>query len=170
MDQSIFHLDKAFNQNSVFNLIQIQVMPFLQHGGFLLYVVSLVPLSTITIPFQMCNTLLEYVWLSSIPRPLQNILPHQPELTKGIFHDYLTKRQLPEIGLLNSLLQFAAGIGFIRNMPPRLRNRQRFGSTRFTQAQANLGLGFFLPFSCFFKRISYSSVKDKCMESYFKMQ
>ena len=65
----------------------------------------------------------------SIPRPLQNILPHQPELTEGTSHDYLTKRQLSEIGLLNPLLQVAAGIGFIRNVPPRLRNRQRFGST-----------------------------------------
>lgn len=77
----------------------------------------------------MCNTLREYVLLPSIPRPLQNILPHQPELTEGISHDYLTKRQLSEIGLLNPLLQVAAGIGFIRNVPPRLRNRQRFGST-----------------------------------------
>lgn len=77
----------------------------------------------------MCNTLREYVLLSSISWPLQNILPHQPKLPKGIFHDYLTKRQLPEVGLLNPLLQLAAGIGFIRNVPPRLRNRQRFGST-----------------------------------------
>ena len=65
----------------------------------------------------------------AIPRALQNILAHQPELTEGISHNHLTKRQLPEIGLLNPLLQFAAGIGFIRNVPPRLRNRQRFGST-----------------------------------------
>ena len=77
----------------------------------------------------MCSILLEYGFSPSIPRPLQNILSHQPKLTKGIFHDYLTKRQLPEVGLLNPLLQFAAGIGFIRNMPPRLRNRQRFAST-----------------------------------------
>ena len=62
----------------------------------------------------------------SIPRSLQNILSHQPELTKGIFYNHLTKRQLPEVGLLNPLLQFAAGIGFIRNVPPRLQNRQRF--------------------------------------------
>ena len=65
----------------------------------------------------------------SIPRSLQNILSHQPELTKGIFYNHLTKRQLPEVGLLNPPLQFAAGIGFIRNVPPRLQNRQRFGST-----------------------------------------
>ena len=77
----------------------------------------------------MCNTLLEYVWLPSIPRPLQDILPHQPKLTDWISHDNLTKRQLPEVGLLNPLPQIVAGIGFIRNMPPRLRNRQRFGST-----------------------------------------
>ena len=77
----------------------------------------------------MCSILLEYGFSPSIPRPLQNILPHQPELPKRIFYNHLTKRQLPEIGLLNPLLQFAAGIGFIRNMPPRLRNRQRFGST-----------------------------------------
>lgn len=77
----------------------------------------------------MCNTLREYVLLSSISWPLQNILPNQPKLAKGIFHDYLTKGQLPEIGLLNPLLQVVAGIGFIRNVPPRLRNRQRFGST-----------------------------------------
>ncbi len=85
--------------------------------------------------------------LPSIPRPLQDILSHQPELPKRIFHDYLTQGQLPEISLLNPLLQLAAGIGYIRNVPPRLRNRQRFGSTRFTQAQANLGLGFIMPFS-----------------------
>ena len=77
----------------------------------------------------MCNTLREYVLLSSISWPLQNILPHQPKLTDWIFHNHLTQRQLSEVGLLNPLLQFAAGIGFIRNMPPRLRNRQRFGST-----------------------------------------
>ena len=77
----------------------------------------------------MCNTFREYVLLPPIPRALQNIFSHQPELTKGIFHDYLTQRQLPEVGLLNPLLQLAAGIGFIRNVPPRLRNRQRFGST-----------------------------------------
>ena len=74
----------------------------------------------------MCNTLLEYVLLSSISWPLQDILSHQPELPKGIFHDYLTQRQLSEVGLLHPLLQLAAGIGFIRNVPPRLRNRQRF--------------------------------------------
>lgn len=67
--------------------------------------------------------------LPSIPRPLQNILPHQPELPKGIFHDYLAKRKLSEVGMLNPLLQSAAGVGFIRNVPPRLQNRQRFGST-----------------------------------------
>ena len=48
--------------------------------------------------------------LSPIPWALQNILSHQPELTKGIFHDYLTKRHLPEVGLLNPLLQVAAGV------------------------------------------------------------
>ena len=67
--------------------------------------------------------------LPAIPRALQNILPHQPKLPKRIFHDYLAKRQLSEVGLFNPLLQVAAGIGFIRNVPPRLRNRQRFGST-----------------------------------------
>ena len=77
----------------------------------------------------MCSILLEYGFSPSIPRPLQDILSHQPKLTKRIFHNYLTKRQLPEIGLLNPFLQLAAGIGFIRNVPPRLRNRQRFGST-----------------------------------------
>lgn len=65
----------------------------------------------------------------SIPRSLQNILSHQPKLPKGIFHNYPAQRQLPEVGLLNPLLQIVAGIGFIRNVPPRLRNRQRFGST-----------------------------------------
>ena len=65
----------------------------------------------------------------SIPRSLQNILPNQPELTKGIFYNHLTKRQLPEVGLLDSLLQLTAGVGFIRKVPPRLQNRQRFGST-----------------------------------------
>ena len=65
----------------------------------------------------------------AIPWALQDILPNQPELTEGISHDYLTKRQLAEVGLLNPLLQIVAGIGFIRNVPPRLRNRQRFGST-----------------------------------------
>ena len=79
----------------------------------------------------MCSILLEYGFSPSIPRTLQNILPHQPELTKGIFYNHLTKRQLPKIGMLDPLLQFAAGIGFIRNMPPRLRNRQRFGSTNY---------------------------------------
>ena len=77
----------------------------------------------------MCSILLEYGFSPSISRPLQDILPNQPELTKGIFHDYLAKRKLPEVGLFNPLLQLAAGIRFIRNMPPRLRNRQRFGST-----------------------------------------
>lgn len=85
--------------------------------------------------------------LSTIPCPLQDILPHQPELTKGIFHNHLTKRQLPEVSMLNPLLQIAAGVRFIRNVPPRLRNRQRFGSTRFTRVQDLLGSGFFLPFS-----------------------
>ena len=33
MDQSIFHLDKASNQNSVFNLIQVQGMPFSSAWG-----------------------------------------------------------------------------------------------------------------------------------------
>lgn len=65
----------------------------------------------------------------AIPRALQNILAHQPKLPKRIFHDYLAQGQLSEIDLLNPLLQLAAGIGFIRNVPPRLRNRQRFGST-----------------------------------------
>ena len=77
----------------------------------------------------MCSILLEYGFSPSIPRPLQNILSNQPELPKRIFYNHLTKRQLPKIGMLDPLLQFAAGIGFIRNMPPRLRNRQRFGST-----------------------------------------
>ena len=79
----------------------------------------------------MCSILLEYGFSPSIPRPLQNILPHQPELSKRIFYNHLTKRQLAEVGLLNPLLQVATGIGFIRNVPPRLRNRQRFGSTIF---------------------------------------
>lgn len=78
----------------------------------------------------MCSILLEYGFSPSIPRPLQNILSHQPKLPKGIFHDYLTKRQLPKVGLLNPLLQIVAGIGFIRNVPQRLQNRQRFGSTK----------------------------------------
>ena len=77
----------------------------------------------------MCSILLEYGFSPSIPRPLQNILSNQPELSKRIFHDHLAQRQLPEVGLLNPLLQIVAGIGFIRNVPPRLRNRQRFGST-----------------------------------------
>ena len=77
----------------------------------------------------MCSILLEYGFSPSIPLPLQNILSNQPELPKRIFYNHLTKRQLPKIGMLDPLLQFAAGIGFIRNMPPRLRNRQRFGST-----------------------------------------
>ena len=77
----------------------------------------------------MCNTLREYVLLSSISWPLQDILSHQPELTKRVFHDHLAQGQLPEAGLLNPLLQFTAWIGFICNIPPRLRNRQRFGST-----------------------------------------
>lgn len=78
----------------------------------------------------MCNTLREYVLLPPIPWALQNILPHQPELSKGILHDHLAQGQLSEISLLNPLLQVTAGIGFIRNVPPRLRNRQRFGSTK----------------------------------------
>ena len=95
----------------------------------------------------MCNTLREYVLLPSIPRPLQNILSNQPELSKRIFHDHLAQRQLSEISLLNPLLQIVAGIGFIRNVPPRLRNRQRFGSTSFTRVQGFLNSGIFLPFS-----------------------
>ena len=91
----------------------------------------------------MCSILLEYGFSPSIPRPLQNILSNQPELPKRIFYNHLTKRQLPKIGMLDPLLQFAAGIGFIRNVPPRLRNRQRFGSTSFTRVQAILGSGFF---------------------------
>ena len=83
----------------------------------------------------MCNTLREYVLLSSISWPLQNILSHQPTLTDWIFHDHLAQGQLPEIGLLNPLLQLTAGVGFIRNVPPRLRNRQRFGSTRIRTAE-----------------------------------
>ena len=71
----------------------------------------------------------------SIPRSLQNILSHQPKLPKGIFHDYLTKRQLPEVGLLNPLLQLTAGVGFIRNVSQRLQNRQRFAAKYFTPAQ-----------------------------------
>lgn len=78
----------------------------------------------------MCNTFREYVLLPSIPRALQNIFSHQPKLAKRIFHNHLAKRQLPEVSLLNPLLQFAAGVRFIRNVPPRLQNRQRFGSTR----------------------------------------
>ena len=77
----------------------------------------------------MCSILLEYGFSPAISWSLQNILPHQPELTERIFYNHLTKGQLPEVGLLNPLLQFATGIGFIRNVPPRLRNRQRFGST-----------------------------------------
>ena len=77
----------------------------------------------------MCSILLEYGFSPSIPRSLQNILPHQPELAQRILHNHLAQRQLSEISLLNPLLQIVAGIGFIRNMPPRLRNRQRFGST-----------------------------------------
>lgn len=38
----------------------------------------------------MCNILLEYGLSPSIPRPLQDILSHQPELAKGILNDYLT--------------------------------------------------------------------------------
>ena len=94
----------------------------------------------------MCNTLQEYVLLSSISWPLKDILPHQPELTKGIFHDYLTKRQLSEVGLLNPLLQIVAGIRFIRNVPPRLRNRQRFGSTISKPSGMFLLGGFLLHF------------------------
>ena len=78
----------------------------------------------------MYNTLREYMLLPSISWPLQNILPNQPKLAKRIFHNHLAKRQLPEVGLLNPLLQLTAGIRFIRNVPPRLRNRQRFGSTK----------------------------------------
>ena len=77
----------------------------------------------------MCSIFLEYGLSPSIPRPLQNILSNQPELPKRIFYNHLTQWQLPEVGLFNPLLQLAAGIGFIRNVPPRLRNRQRFGST-----------------------------------------
>ena len=77
----------------------------------------------------MYNTLREYMLLPSISWPLQNILPNQPKLAKRIFHNHLAKRQLPEVGLLNPLLQLTAGIRFICNVPPRLRNRQRFGST-----------------------------------------
>ena len=77
----------------------------------------------------MCSILLEYGFSPSISRPLQNILSNQPELPKRIFYNHLTKRQLPEVALFNPLLQLAAGIGFIRNVPPRLRNRQRFAST-----------------------------------------
>lgn len=80
----------------------------------------------------MCNILLEYVLLPPISWSLQHILSHQPKLTKGISHDYLAKRQLSEVGLFNPLLQLAAGIGFIRNVAPRLQNRQRFGSTKWT--------------------------------------
>lgn len=77
----------------------------------------------------MCKTLQEYVLLPAISWSLQNILSHQPELPKRIFHNHLAKRQLSEVGLFNSLLQLIAGVGFIRNVPPRLRNRQRFAST-----------------------------------------
>ena len=93
----------------------------------------------------MCNTLREYVLLPSIPRPLQDILSHQPELTEGISHDYLAKRQLSEVGLLNPLLQIVTGIGFIRNVPPRLRNRQRFGSTTSPPVESH---GFDRGFTC----------------------
>lgn len=91
----------------------------------------------------MCIIFLEYGLSPTIPRSLQHILSHQPKLTKGIFHDYLTKRQLPEVGLLNPLLQVAAGIGFIRNVPPRLRNRQRFGSTTIKQPRLFISRLFF---------------------------
>ena len=91
----------------------------------------------------MCNILLEYVLLPPISWSLQHILSHQPKLPKRIFHDYLTKRQLPEVGLLNPLLQVATGIGFIRNVPPRLRNRQRFGSTMIKPPQMFLWGGFY---------------------------
>ena len=74
----------------------------------------------------------------AIPRALQDILPHQPKLTDWIFHDYLAQGQLPEVGLLSPLLQVAAGIGFIRNVPPRLRNRQRFGTCNYIQEHHNI--------------------------------
>ena len=66
---------------------------------------------------------------------MKNLFTNQPKLTDWISHNHLTKRQLPEVSLLNPLLQFAAGIGFICNVPPRLRNRQRFGSTRTRTAE-----------------------------------
>ena len=93
----------------------------------------------------MCNTLREYVLLTSISWPLQNIFPHQPELPKRIFYNHLTKRQLSEISLLNPLLQIVAGIGFIRNVPPRLQNRQRFGSTTSPPVESH---GFDRGFTC----------------------
>ena len=83
----------------------------------------------------MCSILLEYGFSPSIPRPLQNILSHQPELAQRILHNHLAQRKLSEVGLLNPLLQVAAGIRFIRNVPPRLQNRQRFGSTRMRTAE-----------------------------------
>ena len=94
----------------------------------------------------MCIIFLEYGLSPTIPRSLQNILPNQPELTKRIFHNHLAQGQFPEVGLLNPLLQFAAGIGFIRNMPPRLRNRQRFGSTISKPSGMFLLGGFLLHF------------------------
>ena len=93
----------------------------------------------------MCKTLQEYVLLPAISWSLQNILSHQPELTKGIFHDHLAQGQLSEISLLNPLLQLAAGIGFIRNVPPRLQNRQRFGSTTSPPVESH---GFDRGFTC----------------------
>lgn len=94
----------------------------------------------------MYNTLREYMLLPSISWPLQNILPNQPKLAKRIFHNHLAKRQLPEVGLLNPLLQLTAGIRFIRNVPPRLRNRQRFGSTISKPSGMFLLGGFLLHF------------------------
>ena len=93
----------------------------------------------------MCSILLEYGFSPSIPRPLQNILSNQPELPKRIFYNHLTKRQLSEISLLNPLLQLTAGVGFIRNVPPRLRNRQRFGSTTSPPVESH---GFDRGFTC----------------------
>ena len=93
----------------------------------------------------MCSILLEYGFSPSIPRPLQNILSNQPELPKRIFYNHLTQWQLPEVGLFNPLLQLAAGIGFIRNVPPRLRNRQRFGSTTSPPVESH---GFDRGFTC----------------------
>ena len=94
----------------------------------------------------MCIIFLEYGLLPTIPRPLQNILPHQPELAQRILHNHLAQRQLSEVGLLNPLLQIVAGIRFIRNVPPRLRNRQRFGSTISKPSGMFLLGGFLLHF------------------------